>query len=192
MKPTLAVMVKLPRPGRVKTRLGNDIGMVRAAWWARHRIPALIRAAQDPRWRIVLAVTPDRDALSRSLPPLPRVAQGRGDLGLRMIRVFNNLNPGPVLIIGTDIPAISRQHIAQGFAALGQHDTVFGPATDGGYWAIGMKHTGRIPADLFQGVRWSSEHALRDSWACIRGRKTASLPTLADIDLLNDLAPISP
>ena len=56
MRRTLVIMVKEPRPGRVKTRLGRDIGMVGAAWWFRHQTRSLIRRLRDPRWQIVLAV----------------------------------------------------------------------------------------------------------------------------------------
>ena len=45
----LVVMLKEPRPGRVKTRLGREIGMVPAAWWFRHQVAALLRRIEDPR-----------------------------------------------------------------------------------------------------------------------------------------------
>ncbi len=65
MRRRLVVMVKAPRPGRVKTRLGRQIGMVPAAWWMRHQTTRLLRRLRDPRWDIWLAVAPDtrlRDA----------------------------------------------------------------------------------------------------------------------------------
>ena len=52
-------MVKEPRPGRVKTRLGRDIGMTAAAWWFRHQTHKILRQLQDPRWELILAVSPD-------------------------------------------------------------------------------------------------------------------------------------
>ena len=57
-------MVKEPHPGRVKTRLGRDLGLTRAAWWFRHQTRRLIRKlAQDQRWDTVLAVSPDVEGL---------------------------------------------------------------------------------------------------------------------------------
>lgn len=185
------MMVKVPQAGRVKTRLGAEIGMVRAAWWTRHRINALLRATDDPRWQTVLAVAPDTATTSRALPSKARVSQGPGDLGRKMIHVLNSLRPGPVLVVGTDIPGITAAEVAHGFRALRNHDAVFGPTQDGGYWGFGMKHTGGIPADLLKGVRWSSEHALHDSLSCLRDRKTALLGRLSDIDTLSDLIRIS-
>ena len=52
-------MVKEPRAGRVKTRLGRDIGMTGAAWWFRHQVSRLLREVQDPRWELILSVAPD-------------------------------------------------------------------------------------------------------------------------------------
>ena len=75
-------MLKEPRPGRVKTRLGRDIGMGAAAWWFRHQTGRLLRRLEDPRWQLILAVAPDRDGLQSRVWPahLPRLPQGGGDL----------------------------------------------------------------------------------------------------------------
>ena len=48
-------MVKEPRPGKVKTRLGNDIGMIESAWWYRHQSLSLIRNVVHPKWETVIA-----------------------------------------------------------------------------------------------------------------------------------------
>lgn len=187
-RPTLVVMLKEPRPGRVKTRLGQEIGHVAAAWWFRHQVRALLREIEDPRWRLVLAVSPDRAApASRAWPAhLPRVAQGPGDLGARMARLMRRLPPGPVCIIGADIPALRRVHVARAFAALGRAEAVFGPAPDGGYWLVGLRRL-RLPAGLFDGVRWSSAQALADSIASLNGQRVALVDELRDVDRAADL-----
>lgn len=189
MRPTLVVMLKEPRPGRVKTRLGRDLGMTTAAWWFRHQVRGLLRRVRDKRWNVVLAVSPDREGmLSRVWPAdLPRIPQGRGDLGDRMGRVFRTMPPGPVAIIGADIPRVNRARIAEAFAALGDHEAVFGPAPDGGYWLIGMKRAAPVPGTMFNGVRWSSEHALADTMASLAGLRIAQVATLRDVDTVADL-----
>ncbi|HCQ57301.1 MAG TPA: hypothetical protein DIU10_05265, partial [Sulfitobacter sp.] len=146
MKPTLIVMVKEPHPGRVKTRLGRDLGMVGAAWWFRHQTRRLLRRIEDPRWQVVLAVAPDVEGLQSRVWPahLPRWPQGRGNLGDRMARMLRAA-PGPACVIGADIPGINRKELARAFDALGRHDAVFGPAPDGGYWLVGLKHPRRAP-----------------------------------------------
>ncbi len=189
---TLVIMIKEPRPGRVKTRLGQGIGVIPATWWFRHQSARLIRSLRDPRWQIVLAVAPDRAVTSRVWPAdLPRLPQGGGDLGQRMKRMLKGVSSapahGPVCLIGADIPGITRAYIARAFAALGHSDAVFGPATDGGYWLVGAKHPARLPQTLFQNVRWSSEHALADSIATLPGWRIAQTDVLNDVDTAADL-----
>ncbi len=191
MQRTLVIMVKEPHPGRVKTRLGRDIGMVGAAWWFRHQTRALIRRLRDPRWQIVLAVSPDREGLTSRIWPvdLPRAAQGRGDLGDRMGRMLRGMPKGPVCLIGADIPGISRGHIARAFVALGGSQMVFGPALDGGYWLVGAQRYSALPSGLFRKVRWSTEHALADTLASVPGCRVALLDQLRDVDTVADLTP---
>ena len=183
-------MVKEPRPGRVKTRLGREIGMMDAAAWYRHQCRRLIRRLRDPRWQIVLAVSPDRAGLQNRIWPrdLSRWLQGPGDVGQRMARIFDAMPTGPVLIIGTDIPASSKTNISRAFEVLGSHDAVFGPATDGGYWLVGLKRTQKRPPGLFANARWSSEHALADSIATLPSTRIALVDTLSDVDTADDFA----
>lgn len=183
-------MVKEPVPGRVKTRLGQDIGMTNAAWWFRHQALSLIRRLQDPRWELIIAVSPEKAGMTSRIWPahLPRHPQGHGDLGQRMARLLRGTAPGPACLIGADIPAISKTHIQDAFDALGRNDAVFGPATDGGFWLVGLKHPAAAPSSLFKNVRWSSEHALNDSKATLPDYRITDVAKLADIDTSDDLA----
>lgn len=164
--------------------------MTAAAWWFRHQTRALIRRVQDPRWTIVLAVAPDYDGLRSRVWPrhLHRIAQGGGDLGDRMARQFRSAPPGPVCIIGGDIPGINKQHLNAAFRALGSAEAVFGPAPDGGYWLVGLKRSAAVPAGIFHRVRWSTEHALADTEASLKGVRLAQIATLNDVDDVSDLA----
>jgi uncharacterized protein len=184
----LIVMARAPVAGRVKTRLAAEVGVATALRFARHSLAALLqRVAADARWSATLAVTPDIAAASRLWPPGVRVmAQGDGDLGARMQRLLDRTPPGPVVIVGTDIPGIARAHIAAAFRALGRHDAVLGPAADGGYWLVGLRRRPRVLRP-FRSVRWSTEHALGDTLANLRGRSVARLPTLFDVDTPADL-----
>ena len=188
-RPRLVVMLKEPHPGRVKTRLGRDIGLTRSAWWFRRQSAALIRRLRDPRWDLILAVAPDHEGLQSRVWPadLPRVPQGGGDLGDRMGRQFRTIPQGPVCVIGADIPDINRARIAEAFKALGDHDAVFGPADDGGYWLIGLKRMRPVPPRLFDGVRWSTEHALTDTIQTLPDHRIAQIAMLRDVDTVADL-----
>ncbi|MEL7131974.1 MAG: TIGR04282 family arsenosugar biosynthesis glycosyltransferase [Pseudomonadota bacterium] len=188
MRPILVVMLKVPRPGRVKTRLGRDIGMIAAAWWFRHQVSALLRRIEDPRWRVVLAVAPDHDGLTSRVWPhrFDRWPQGGGHLGERIVRMMRRAG-GPVCVIGADIPGINRPHIAKAFSALRPSEVVFGPAPDGGYWLIGVKTGSNLALSALDGVRWSTEHALADSRAALGCGRVALVDTLADVDTIDDL-----
>ena len=187
---SLILMLKEPRPGRVKTRLGRDTGMATAAWWFRHQTRRLIRETTDPRWRTVISLSPDRAvSQSRFYPPaIERWPQGGGDLGARMKCALVRAMPGPVLLIGGDIPGVNRHHIAHAFGLLNSADVVFGPATDGGFWAVGIKGPS-VPSGLFANVRWSTGHALADTVKGLSAHKIALADEMADADTIADLAP---
>ena len=186
-RPCLIVMVKEPRPGKVKTRLGRDLGMTNAAWWFRHQTSVLIRRLRDPRWEIVLAVAPDKEGLESRVWPadLQRIAQGAGNLGDRMARVMA-ATPGPTALIGSDIPGVTKSHIAAAFAALGSAQSVIGPSPDGGFWLVGLKHPASAPATLFQNVRWSHPDTRADTLPTLP-QPVALIDTLSDVDTVDDL-----
>ena len=136
----LVVFLRAPQLGRVKSRLAAGIGALAALRFYRDTSARLLRAlARDGRWRLELWVTPDRAVGGRWPVKAPRRGQGAGDLGRRMARVFATLPPGPAVIVGSDIPALTPAHIAAAFGALGRAEAVFGPATDGGYWLVGLR-----------------------------------------------------
>lgn len=185
----LVAFVKAPRVGRVKSRLARDIGAV-AAWQFYRTIMARVLRTLDgnDRWFRWLAITPDPTVAEAVLWPCGwrRMPQGPGDLGARMGRVMKTLPPGPVVIIGTDVPGIRPRHIAQAFHALGRHEAVFGPAADGGYWLVGLRRRPRCP-EIFAGVQWSTQAALADTIANLPKTSVAMLETLQDIDTGADL-----
>lgn len=191
-RPRLIIMLKEPRPGRVKTRLAADIGPIAAAGWYRRQSLSLIRRLSgDPRWQVVLAISPDHDGLaSRVWPPgLPRMPQGPGDLGVRMARLLGPA-PYPSLLIGSDIPGVTSGHIARAFRVLKGNEMVFGPAADGGFWLVGCK--AGLPPPRFDNIRWSSEHTLADTLAGMPGRRIALADTLHDVDHAADLPVAQP
>ena len=181
----LAVFVKEPRLGRAKRRLARDVGYGEAWLFYRRLVRRVLPPlARDPRWTAWLATASAGWQGREPFWPfcLPCVAQGRGDIGRRMLRVFRSLPPGPAIIVGSDIPRLAPRHVARGFAALGHADLVLGPADDGGYWLIGLGARARA-IDPFQGVRWSSPRARTDTERALpAGFRLALLDRLADVD----------
>lgn len=183
---TVFLMVKEPRPGRVKTRLAREIGEIAALRFYRHNTAAVVRRLRgDERWRLMLAVSPAPALRARWWPGnVPRVAQGGGDLGERMARVFAQAGgAAPVLIVGSDVPGVTSQRIGNALSALHGNDAVIGPAPDGGYWLIGLRR-GPGPGGLLDGIRWSGPHARADTVAALqrRGLRVGQADALSDVD----------
>lgn len=176
----VVIFVRRPQYGRGKRRLAAELGELAAWRFQRFAIAKLMRTlAPDPRWRTWLAVTPDRptDWVCVGTP----TPQGPGDLGERLERVMRGLPKGPVVVIGSDAPQILRADIAGAFRQLGGSDAVFGPATDGGYWLVGLSHRGRLRPPFCR-VRWSTSHALADTIANLKGGTVRMLRVLEDVD----------
>jgi uncharacterized protein len=178
MRRHLILFLRAPQLGSGKRRLARDIGDVRAVHFERTMLALLLRRlGRDRRWRLRLAVTPDRTARRWRA-----TGQGPGDLGCRMRRALASAPKGPVVLVGADLPALTAAHIAAAFRRLGGRDLVFGPAADGGFWLVGARRR-KLPPELFEGVRWSSRHALADTLAALPRRVSVGFADrLEDVD----------
>jgi rSAM/selenodomain-associated transferase 1 len=90
-----------------------------------------------------------------------------------------------VLVIGTDAPELTRDILDDAFAALDRADVVIGPASDGGYYLIGMRELRR---DLFEDIPWSTPETLARTLAAARagGLRVHVLDILSDVDTGDD------
>jgi hypothetical protein len=158
----LIIFVKAPRPGSVKTRLAQAIGPNEACAAYGTLVETLLGklSALDG---VVLRFAPD-DAAAEILPwrraRWQTQPQGPGDLGQRLESAFrDSFKAGArrVVIIGSDCPAVSVADVRAGWAALETNDVVLGPASDGGYWLIGLRECRR---ELFEGIPWSTDQVL--------------------------------
>ncbi|MES2386057.1 MAG: TIGR04282 family arsenosugar biosynthesis glycosyltransferase [Pseudomonadota bacterium] len=190
----LVIFAKAPLPGAVKTRLIPALGADGAAALARamlaHTLQQALAAGLDA---VELCVSPapgdpawhgvDRPA------GVAWTAQGEGDLGERMDRAMQRAltrQTGPVLLIGTDCPALDSAQLREAARQLAQHDAVLLPVADGGYVLIGLRAP--CPA-IFSHMAWSTS-----SVAAETRQRLASLglsvwqgPVLHDIDEAADL-----
>lgn len=185
-------MGRLPQVGVGKRRLARDVGDLAAWRFYRNTLKGLLRRlGRDPRWKLCFAITPDR-AVSKvaGIPGrMTVIPQGCGDLGQRMGRMLRRFPTGPVIIVGSDIPAIEPKHLEQAFRLLGRKSWVFGPAADGGYWLVGASRRPCLRMPLpFEGVRWSSPETLHDTLAGLRAASYGLLEQLDDVDAGADLA----
>lgn len=188
--PRLAILVKEPCPGSVKTRLAIDLGTIKATKWYRDESWKTINhLTKDPRWDTYLAVSPDHAGLlSRVWPEqVRRIPQGSGHLGQRMKNVFRQLHPGPTIIIGSDIPGIKPSQIAQAVHSIGKYDVYIAPSPDGGFWLIGIKGKRPLPPKAFENVRWSTAFAMEDTISSLGKISLGIGEEMSDVDTLSDL-----
>ncbi|MES2951000.1 MAG: TIGR04282 family arsenosugar biosynthesis glycosyltransferase [Pseudomonadota bacterium] len=194
LAPKLVVFAKAPQPGAVKTRLIPALGAQGAADLARRMLTHTLEQALTAGVGVVeLCMSPAPGAPAWADVDLPdgieRSDQGAGDVGQRMDRAVHRVTTTlcqPVLLMGTDCPALSAQHIAQAAAALAQHDAVLIPVADGGYVLIGLHAP--CPA-VFADMAWSTSVVADETL-----RRLAALnmrvwlgPQLHDIDEPADL-----
>lgn len=188
---TLLVFLKAPIPGRVKTRLAAEIGPDEAARLYRSWISQVLEAIQPlrPGFKIVgyFDGASAADFLDWHHLADEWTRQPPGDLGHRLAVGFQRTHAdgSPVLAIGTDCLAIDADLVRAAIDALNDHDAVFGPTPDGGYYLVG---TCRHLPGFFDGIRWSSPHTLADHLERCREMtwSVTLLPERADIDTLAD------
>lgn len=192
MRPRLVVFAKAPVAGQVKTRLIPALGAEGAAALARTMLDhTLAQALASQVGEVELCMSPapgDAAWKGWSLPAgIAPTDQGDGDLGARMARAVQRVTAQqPVLLLGTDCPALDAATIRAAVNALQQHDAVLVPVADGGYVLIGLKHPS---PELFSDMAWSTSTVAAQTLRRLDrlGRSTWIGPTLNDIDEPADL-----
>ncbi|MFE1377943.1 DUF2064 domain-containing protein [Streptomyces sp. NPDC058740] len=179
---TLLVIAKEPRPGRVKTRLTPPFTPREAAALAEASLAdTLCAAARVPADRHVLVLD------GRPGPWLPPgfavVPQARGGLDVRLAAAFASCR-GPALLIGMDTPQVTPDLLAPALRWV-SYDAWFGPAADGGFWALGLA---RPAPSLLLGVPMSAPDTGAVQYARLRaaGLRVGGLPVLRDVDTAPD------
>jgi rSAM/selenodomain-associated transferase 1 len=189
----LIVFVKAPRPGAVKTRLAAALGPVQAAALYRAIAEEEIRrtAPRGREYERVFCFDPPdaRDEIAAWLPGEVLEPQAGADLGARMAAAFAAAvaaGARRVAIVGTDVPACGREHVAEAFRALDGHDLALGPTHDGGYYLIALD---RPRPALFRSIPWSTAAVLAATAerAGNLGLSVRMLDPLRDVDTLDDV-----
>ncbi len=181
----LVLFTKEPAPGRVKTRLGKEIGMDLSASLARSlladSLAVAAAAAHTARASLVVAYAPDeisdifRAELEEQFPGVRLIPQGEGGLGNRLAGVLDQLK-GSRVALGSDAPDLPQSLVVDAFAALGKAAAVLGPTTDGGYYLIGFA-TDSSAECLRSNIRWSVAETLSDTVEVL-GQAGLGKPTL--------------
>ena len=188
----IAVFAKAPVPGLAKTRLIPRLGPDGTADLQRRLTEnAVATALKAGMGRVSLWCAPDCEHGSfrrfERDHGISLYQQAGHDLGARMLAAFQALtDAGPVLLIGTDCPALTAAHLRQAAKVIAARDAVFIPAEDGGYVLVGLH---RPEPALFEGVSWGTSAVMaqtRERVAQLRLQSSEPL-TLWDVDLPEDL-----
>lgn len=191
----LLIFTRYPTVGKVKTRLIPILGAEGAARLHREMTERTVTIARALCHHSPVGVSVWVAGDSLALMPqwlgedLDYHLQVGDNLGQRMASAFHaSFQDGDdrVVIIGTDCPELTPEVPMAAFQHLHHHDIVLGPATDGGYYLIGLR---RAVPELFTGIHWGTSEVLAATLA-IAARHSlaiALLPTLSDIDRPEDL-----
>jgi rSAM/selenodomain-associated transferase 1 len=189
----LAVFVRPPTAGKVKTRLAGLFGDRGAAELYHAFVEDTLRLCSRVRAAGRVDVTlwsagPEDEIVSdwaRRLD-VPTRLQPEGDLGVKLGAAFDEglRRYERVVIIGSDTPTLPIGLIVAALDSLENAPIVLGPANDGGYYAIGASHSVR---PSFERVRWSTPDALQDTMTANVDRNVAILAPWYDIDEPEDL-----
>lgn len=181
--PEIAIFARWPEPGKAKTRLIPALGEEGAAQAYRTLLELTVREARESGLPFHLRVTGGdpqsfRDWLGEDLAVRD---QGDGDLGEKLARV-----PTPAIMIGSDCPGLTAALLREAASVLPNRDAVIGPASDGGYWLIGLREP--CPS-LFADMEWSTPQVYRETLRRLEalGISPHLLPELADVDTPEDL-----
>jgi hypothetical protein len=182
---TLLVIAKQPVPGRVKTRLVPPCTHEQAAALAEAALADTLNAVlMAPAARRILVLEGEPGPW---LPPgFDILPQRRGPLDERLAAAFAAVH-GPALLIGMDTPQVTPGLLAVDWQAA---DAVFGPAADGGFWALGLR---RPDPALLRGVPMSTPvtGAIQRARLLSAGLRVADLPQLRDVDTAADAVAVA-
>lgn len=193
MKAVLAVFLKAPRPGEVKTRLVPALGPEAAAGLYRALAEAVVgrtrpRAGEYERL-LFFAPAEARAEMEAWLPGEAWIAQDGLDLGARMAAAFDEAfrrGADRVAIVGSDVPGLTSGDVVAALDSLGDHALALGPAMDGGYFLIALT---RPQPGLFHGIAWGSASVFAATMerAAILGLTVRVLEPRRDVDTLDDV-----
>lgn len=187
----MVAMLKAPRPGQVKTRLGAEIGPGPAA--ELYRRMAAQQVDSVPReWRTEVHFSPAdaREEMEAWLGPTPAFhPQVEGDLGRRLTGAVSGAferGASAVVVVGGDCPDLDEDCLRRTLAALQEVDVVLGPAVDGGYYLIALRQD---QPRLFDRIPWSTVNVRAETMQRIAeaGLRHVLLEPKEDVDDLAGL-----
>ncbi|MFW5972838.1 MAG: TIGR04282 family arsenosugar biosynthesis glycosyltransferase, partial [Bacteroidota bacterium] len=193
MRPNaLIVLARVPKPGRVKSRLAASIGNeAAAALYEAFLADAMGQYERlDVDVRLYLAPTESEDVSLASSFEVPVFWQSAGDFGTRMlISLAETFAAGyeRAAVIGSDHPTLPSEFIQMAFDVLDQPlSASIGPTSDGGYYLLAMND---LFPTLFSGIKYGRSDVLEKTLerAATAVTHLTVLPEWYDVDDASDL-----
>jgi len=186
--------IKYPEAGEVKTRLAEVIGSSEAAELYRNFILDMLLRIKSSGLSFKICFSPEKKGapliawLGKEYGYAP---QRGGDLGGKMKTAFkDNFAEGyeRVVLIGSDFPDLPSSFLNEAVDTLNTHDSVIGPALDGGYYLIGFKRRSFVES-IFKGMDWGREGVFQKTLSMLKDHqhRVHILPAWNDVDTLEDL-----
>jgi rSAM/selenodomain-associated transferase 1 len=190
MKQALLIFAKNPVYGKVKTRLATAIGHDAALSVYRDLLEVTKKISCNLSVNKIIFYSDfieEQDIWDQKI--YEKQVQRGENLGRRMQNAFIHASDEgneKVIIIGSDCPEINGPIIMSAFAHLNAYDVIIGPATDGGYYLLGMK---KLQARLFENISWSTASVLEETIEACKKQNLLYylLPVLSDLDEEKDL-----
>jgi len=187
----LIIFTRFPEPGKTKTRLIPHLGAEAAAQLQREMTEHTVRQARRTGVEIEIRYTGgSAEQMCEWLgSDLHYAEQGEGDLGQRMAGAFSDhFKQGAerIVVIGSDCPSNDGKNMEMAFRALEENNCVIGPASDGGYYLIGLN---QLAPHLFKDIDWGGEKVLPQTLSAASALSVRQLKPLHDVDLPEDIPP---
>lgn len=191
LKPTEALLIiftRNPEPGKVKTRLAKDVGDITAFkiynFLLEHTVSVTKNLVVSKEVYYSEGIT--QNDIWKSEFYSKKLQQGEG-LGERMKNAFQEgFKNGyqNIIIIGSDLYDLQQEDLEKAFQLLQEKDIVIGPATDGGYYLMGMN---QLFPEVFEEKKWGTSSVLEDTLKDLKGKNIGLLEARNDVDYYSDI-----
>ncbi|MEP1486967.1 MAG: TIGR04282 family arsenosugar biosynthesis glycosyltransferase [Algibacter sp.] len=189
-KNLIITFIRNPELGKVKSRLAKSIGEVSALdvykILLKHTEHVLHNLDCDKAVYYSVKIR-EHDIWDPEI--YQKHKQEGEDLGVRMQNAFKNgflSGYEKIIIVGSDLYDLSPEIINKAFKELDNHDSVIGPAEDGGYYLLGMK---TLHPSVFNVKNWGTNTVYKQTISHLANHNMYVLEILNDIDTIEDLQP---
>ncbi|TIH15326.1 glycosyltransferase [Marinifilum sp. JC120] len=193
MKCAVIVFVKYPEPGKVKTRLGKEIGYETAAKLYTAFVEDMLRNMDCADLNPIITYDPFQaeEHYRKWLGEHTYIPQHGTDLGERMLNALRSafeLKFDSSILTGSDLPDLDPEFILQAMQALKKAPACIGPASDGGYYLIGFQKE-YLTDSIFRNMEWSTERVFPETISRLEKREITPeiIPEHQDMDTVEDL-----